>query len=128
MIPELLADASRVPAELGDRLRGALVDRVAVAEERAGRLRFASFHTLVRLGHVGGVLWIGTGELVADIVHGVAQDEQRPGRDQYAYVTQACDRASAITRRPNTSSSSPTALSGRGDLICAMSARRSLSP
>jgi len=75
----------------------------------------------VRLGHVGGVLGIGTSEVVADVVHDVAQDEQRPGRIEYAYVTRCvtgrCDHAQAehfvvVTDR----------LIGRGDLICGMSA------
>ena len=44
-------------------------------------------NTLVRLSHIGCVLRIGTADLVADVAHGVAEDEQRPGRIEHAYVT-----------------------------------------
>jgi hypothetical protein len=116
-----LAD-SESAGQLRDCLRGALVDRFAVAEERALEGEFRQLlHTLVRLGHVGGVLRIGTSELVADVVHGIPEDEQRPGRIEHAYVTRCvtgrCDHAQAehfvvVTDR----------LIGRGDLICGMSA------
>jgi hypothetical protein len=95
-----LAEASEGAGQLGDRLRGALVDRFPVAEDGAlERESRQLLHTLVRLDHVGSVLGIGATELAADVVHGVAQDEQRPGRIEHAYVTRGvtgrCDHAQA---------------------------------
>src|SRR5688572_16834799 len=64
-----LADTSQGAGHLGDCLRGALVDRFPMAEDGALEREFRQLlHTLMRLGHVGGVLGIGTSELVADVV------------------------------------------------------------
>ena len=58
-----------------------------MAEDGALELEFRQLlHALVRLGHVGGVLRIGTSELVV-VVHCVAQDEHGPGRIEHAYMT-----------------------------------------
>ena len=92
-----------------------------MAEDSALEREFHELlNTLVRLSHIGGVLGIGTTELVADVAHGVA-DKQRPGRIEYAYMTRCVtwrgDHAKAehfvvvIDR-----------LKRRGDLICAISA------
>ena len=54
------------------------------------------FYTLLRLGHVGGVLGIGTSELVADIVHDVAADKQRPRRIVHAYILCAEDEIDIV--------------------------------
>ncbi len=59
-----------------------------MAEDGALECEFRELlHTLVRLSHIGGVLGIGTGELIADVAHGIAEDEQRTGRIEHAYVT-----------------------------------------
>jgi len=61
-------------------------DRFPMAEDGALELEFRQLlHALVRLGHVGGVLRIGTSEN-ATVVHSVAQDEQRPRRIEHAHV------------------------------------------
>jgi hypothetical protein len=84
----IFVDTSEGAGQLGDRLRGGFVDRIAMAEDGALKCEFRELlNTLVRLSHIGRVLRIGTAELVADVAHGVAEDEQRPGRIEHAYVT-----------------------------------------
>lgn len=59
-----------------------------MAEDSALEREFRELlNTLVRLSHIGRVLRIGTAELVADVAHGVAEDEQRPRRIEHAYMT-----------------------------------------
>ena len=50
-------DTSEGPGQLGDRLRGGFVDRIAMAEDGALKREFRELlNTLVRLGHIGRVL------------------------------------------------------------------------
>ena len=59
-----------------DRLRGALVDWLTVAEDGALKIQFRKLlDALLCLSHVGGVLGIGTTELIVDVVHSIAEDE-----------------------------------------------------
>src|SRR5687767_121239 len=83
-----LDESSKSDGQLGDRLRCALVDRFAMAEDGALELEFRQLlHTLMRLGHVGSVLGIGPGEFVAGVVHSIAENEQRASRIEHADVT-----------------------------------------
>ena len=57
----IFVDTSEGAGQLGDRLRGGFVDRIAMAEDGALKREFRELlNTLVRLSHIGRVLRIGT--------------------------------------------------------------------
>ncbi len=77
-----------MPASLAIACEALLSIGIAMAEDSALEREFRELlNTLVRLSHIGRVLRIGTAELVADVAHGVAEDEQRPRRIEHAYMT-----------------------------------------